>query len=254
MNSYFSGNPIWQYLFLGLLQGIFEWLPISSEGIVALFSQFLKIEFSPVEMALFLHLGTLLAVIIYFLKDWLNIFKLRDMGLLRFLILATIISLLVGYPLYRFVQDTAVGSFLLIITGLALLLTAFFHKFQKKFLLEGDKLSLLTGFLQGLAVIPGLSRSGATIFGLSLSKMEPKKILKVSYLMSVPVVLASNILILKENPQLSLNAWPALITSFVVGLISLNFLFKLAQRIDFFKFALFFSALCFLGAFLSFLI
>ncbi|MFH1841211.1 MAG: undecaprenyl-diphosphate phosphatase, partial [Candidatus Nealsonbacteria bacterium] len=116
------------------------------------------------------------------------------------------------------------------------------------------KLALITGILQGLAVIPGLSRSGATIFGLSLGKFDPKEVLKVSYMMSAPVTLAGVGFIFFKNPSFVSDSWPALVLSFLIGIISLGFLMKLASKIDFFKFALFFAALCFLGAGIGFII
>ncbi|MFH1462738.1 MAG: undecaprenyl-diphosphate phosphatase [bacterium] len=245
---------MWSYFVLGVIQGLFEWLPISSEGMVALASQFLIKEINPLEVAIFLHLGTLLAVLIYFRKDWLEILRLKNNRLLNFLIIATLVSLAVGYPLYNLVFNLAIGSSLLLIMGFGLLFTAYFHKSKKTSEISSRKLALITGILQGLAVIPGLSRSGATIFGLSLGKFNPKEVLKVSYMMSAPVTLAGAGFIFLRNPSFVLDGWPALILSFLVGIITLGFLIKLASKIDFFKFALFFAALCFLGAAVGFFI
>lgn len=239
---------------LGIIQGIFEWLPISSEGMVALASQFLIKEINPLEVAIFLHLGTLFAVLIYFRKDWLEILRLKNNQLLNFLIIATFVSLAVGYPLYNLVFNLAIGSSLLILTGFGLLFTAYFHKSKRTSGIDFRGLALIAGLLQGLAVIPGLSRSGATIFGLSLGKFDPKEVLKISYMMSAPVTLAGAGFIFLKDPTLILGSWPALVLSFLVGIISLGFLMKLASKIDFFKFALFFAILCFLGAAVGFLI
>ena len=67
-------------------------------------------------------------------------------------------------------------------------------------------------------------------------------------MMSAPVVLASSAYLFTENPLLPLNVWPALITSFITGILSLHFLVNISQKLDFFQFALVFSLLCFLGA------
>ena len=239
---------MWQYIILGIVQGLFEWIPISSEGIVALASKFLLIEFNPIDLALFLHLGTLLAVIFYFKKDWKGVVFFKDSKLARFLIISTMISLMVGYPVYKMIRSAVVGSGLLLIMGFGLLLTACFHKLKKTLKIRPDKLAIITGFLQGLAVIPGLSRSGSTIFGLSLSKITPSQALKTSYMMSVPVIFVSSTYLFLTNPSLILNAWPSLIFSFLFGVLSLRFLMNMSQKIDFFKFALIFSILCFIGA------
>jgi len=239
---------MWQYIVLGVIQGLFEWIPISSEGVVALASKFLLMEFNPVDLALFLHLGTLLAVIFYFKKDWKNVITFKNPGLARFLIISTIISLIIGYPVYKMIRNAAVGGGLLLIMGFGLLLTACFHKLKKTLKIRPVKLAIITGFLQGLAVIPGLSRSGSTIFGLSLIETTPSQALKTSYMLSVPVVLASSAYLFLANPSLILNAWPSLVFSFLFGILSLRFLMNIAQKINFFKFALIFSFLCFLGA------
>ncbi len=237
------------YIILGILQGIFEWLPISSEGIIALTTSYLT-ELNPIDTALFLHLGTLLAVLIYFRKDWLELKNNKQ--LLKFLIIATIISLLIAYPIYTFITNITIGSTLLFITGLGLLITSYFHKTNKKIKIKFKNLALLTGLLQGLAVIPGLSRSGSTIFGLSLGDLEPKEILKISYMLSAPAVLASTSLILLKEPTI-IQTWPALISSFLVGILTLHLLLKFAQKINFYKFTLTFAILCFIGAIINLL-
>jgi len=245
---------MWSYSLLGIIQGVFEWLPISSEGMVALVSQYLIKEINPLEVAIFLHLGTLFAVLIYFRKDWVEVFSLRNNPLLYFLIIATFVSLVVGYSLYNVIFDLAVGSSLLLLTGAGLLFTAYFHKSKRTSGMSFRKLALIAGFLQGLAVVPGFSRSGATIFGLSLGKFNPKEVLKISYMMSAPVTLAGAGFVFFKNPSFISDGWPALVLSFLVGIVSLRFLIKLASKIDFFKFALIFAVLCFLGAIVGLII
>ena len=117
-----------------------------------------------------------------------------------------------------------------------------------------NKLAVIAGILQGLAVIPGLSRSGATIFGLSLGKLNPGEILKISYMMSAPAVLAMSGFLFIKNPTLISEGWPALVFSFLAGFLALGFLLKIAAKIDFFKFTLIFAFFCFLGAGLELLV
>ncbi|MAG44438.1 hypothetical protein CL633_00945 [bacterium] len=242
------------YILLGAIQGIFEWIPVSSEGIVALASNFLKLNINPIDIGLFLHLGTLLSAIIYFRKDWIKIITFKDKKLLKFLLISTAISLILGFFIYKFLSaQVMLGSSLLLITGLGLLGTAFFHKNKKRLNWDMRKLSIITGLLQGLSVIPGLSRSGSTIFGLSLGKFKPEKILKISYLMSVPVGLAGSGYIFLQNPSMSLQAWPGLVMSFLVGILGLHILLQIVQKINFAKFAFIFAFLCLAGAMLGFI-
>jgi undecaprenyl-diphosphatase len=246
---------MFDYIILGIIQGIFEWLPISSEGVVAIAGRFLVKGIDPLETALFLHSGTVLAVLLYFRKDWLEILTLKNKVLFRFLAISTVISGIIGLVLYNsLIKNMAAGGVLLLITGFGLLFTAYFHKAKRTASIGSNKLPVVTGILQGLAVIPGFSRSGATIFGLSLGKLGPAEILKISYLMSAPVVLMMSLYLFWQNPVLILETWPALIFSFLIGFLTLDFLLRVAGRIDFFRFILLFAFLCFLGAGLEFLI
>jgi len=241
------------FLLLGFLQGVFEWLPVSSQGIVALTGLLFKPE-QAIDCALLLHLGTLLAALIYFRKDFLDIITFKKPRLLVFLIISTIISLIVSLPIYLALDSVVFGSSLLLITGFGLLITALFHKKNKKLNLNSKNLALFAGLLQGLAVLPGLSRSGSTVFALSTSLKNPKKILKLSYLMSVPVGFCASAFLFLKDFSLGLNAWPGFITSFVFGLISLYSIFKLVQKINFFKFVLIFAILCLTSGLIYFLI
>jgi len=239
------------YIFLGILQGLFEWIPLSSEGVVALTSQFLVLKDNPIDIALSLHLGTFLAVVFYFRNDWFKILKFKNQKLTHFLLISTFVSLVIGFPLYQAIKNMVIGSWLLMLIACGLLLTAYFHNKKIKIGLKLENLAVPVGFLQGMSVIPGLSRSGSTIFGLSLGDLKPDEILKISYLMSAPVVLASGIYLFINNPVFVLNTWPGLTSSFLVGTLTLDFLIKWSQKINFFNFALIFSILCFLGAILE---
>lgn len=242
------------YAILGVLQGVFEWIPISSEGVVALAAQALDINANPVDFALFLHLGTLAAALGYYWRDWINVISFKDRKLTIFLAIATAISLPLGFVMYKLVSRNAVGAGLLIVTGFGLLFTAYFQKKKIVLNLSGAKLAAVCGILQGLAVIPGFSRSGSTIFGLSLAKSDPREILKLSYLMSVSAVAASTgYLLLFKVQELSLTLWPAVLFSFLGGLAFLGVLTRLGEKMNFFRFALVFAFLCFAGALLELL-
>ncbi|MEM2632680.1 MAG: undecaprenyl-diphosphate phosphatase, partial [Nitrososphaerota archaeon] len=209
------------YIFLGILQGILEWIPISSEGIIALISNFLIENVNPIDIALFSHIGTLLVILIYFRKDWKEVLMFKNIELLKFLIISNIISLIVAFPIYNVIKDVFIGNSLLIITGFGLIFTSYFHKSKRKIELSLNEISIISGFLQGLSVIPGFSRSGSTIFGLSLGKLSPSEILKISYMMSAPAILASTIYLFLKNPIL-IESWPVIISSFFIGMISLH--------------------------------
>jgi len=240
------------YAILGALQGIFEWIPISSEGVVAVAAQYLRADGNPVELALFLHLGTLLAALCYYWRDWVQVFSFKDRQLIKFLAITTAISLPIGFVISRTVMQAELGTGLLFLTGVCLLFTAYFQAKKVNLHWGQTKLAIVGGVLQGIAALPGFSRSGSTIFGLSLGELPPAQILRLSYLMSVPAVVASTAYFLVFKPgNFSFDVWPAIAASFIVGLLSLDLLTKASAKINFTKFALAFAALCFIGAILE---
>ena len=239
---------MWEYILLGFIQGIFEWIPVSSEGVVALFSSFLVKNFNSVDLALFLHLGTLFAVIVYFWKDWIDLISFKDKDFLRFFIIVTIVSGGLGFFVYKLAREISIGSGLLALMGLGLLLTSWFQKKNIKLKINKDVSSVLVGLLQGLSAIPGVSRSGSTVFGLSLTESDPSLILKKSYLISVPVVAGSSLYLYLQNPAIASFSWPAVVSSFVFGLLSLKILLDISKKINFSVFTLAFGILCLIGA------
>jgi len=243
---------MWDYILLGFLQGIFEWIPVSSEGIVALASNYLIKDFNSVDLALFLHLGTVLAVLVYFWKDWINLAMFKDKEFLRFFIIVTFISGTLGFFVYKGARDVAMGSGLLVLMGLGLLLTSWFQKNNIKLKINKDLSSIIVGLLQAISAIPGVSRSGSTVFGLSLTESDPAEILKKSYIISVPVVIGSSLYLYIKDPTIALSSWPAIVFSFIFGLLSLKLLLDFSKKVNFSKFTMFFGILCLLGALIEF--
>jgi undecaprenyl-diphosphatase len=248
-----------EYIILGIIQGILEWLPISSQGALVLINLILELTSNPLEVALFLHIGTFFAVLLVFRKDWLNIFYMKDIQLFKFLFFTSAISLIIGFILFQLIITITMGSVLLALIGTGLIFTSFLNK-KKKRNYKNEmkrkqnipiKVIILTGILQGLSVIPGISRTGSTIFGLSFTNHKPEKILKLSYLMSAPIIFVSTIYLLLKEPTI-INAWPALVFSFFVGILTLKLILKFSKRINFSLFTLIFGILCILSAILTF--
>lgn len=245
---------MWEYILLGALQGIFEWIPISSEGVLTLFSSLIVSDINSIDFSLFLHLGTMLAVIIYFRKEIIDLILFRDKKLLRFFIIASIVSLSLGFILYKAMGDIAIGSGLLFLMGFGLILTSWFQKKNIKLKISEDVASAIVGLLQGISVIPGVSRSGATIFGLSLKENDPSEILKKSYLISLPAVAASSGYIFISNPSITSFPWVVLLSSFIFGIISLKIVLEFSKKTNFSVLTLIFGILCLVGGLIEFLI
>lgn len=245
---------MWEYVLLGALQGIFEWIPISSQGLITIFSSFIVTDINSIDFSLFLHLGTMFAVLIFFRKDWINLILLRDKELLRFFIIASVVSLSLGFVVYKTIGDIAIGSGLLFLIGFGLLLTSWFQKKDIRLNMNKDFNSVIVGLLQGISVIPGVSRSGSTIFGLSLKENDPSEILKKSYIISLPAVIVSTGYIFINSPSISSFPWIALLSSFVFGIISLKVLLDFSKKVNFSKITMTFGILCLIGGIIEWLI
>ncbi len=248
---------IWQII-VAIIQGLVEWLPISSEGqIIFYMSNFTSID--PAEalsLAVWLHLGTSLAVIVRYPRIFLDLLSLKDRVLLKRLILATIGTVITAIPLYIFLKNSIslfqgmllnifVGGFLLV-TALVLYLPT--HQTQDsntepKTQDVSDKEALVTGLVQGSAVLPGLSRSGVTVSSLLMQRVDKETALRFSFLISVPAVLG--ILILEIITGSTIPASVTIVDMvlietivFIVGLASMEFLLRLARTVSFWKLCL----------------
>ncbi len=245
---------MWEHFLLGALQGVFEWLPISSEGVTTIISSFFGIEMSAINFSLFLHAGTMLAVLIFFRKDWINLITLKDKELLKFFVIASVVSLSLGFVVYKTIGDIAIGSGLLFLIGFGLLLTSWFQRKNIRLNISKNADYVIVGLLQGLSVIPGVSRSGSTIFGLALKENDPSEILKKSYIISLPAVVASTGYIFLNDPTISSFPWIALLSSFIFGIISLKVLLDFSKKVNFSKLTMVFGILCLIGGVLEWLI
>ncbi len=255
---------LWQIL-VALIQGLVEWLPISSEGQAVLFVY--NTSSVPadkiVSVVVWLHLGTALAVVARYPRDFINVLGLRDRVLLRRLLIATIATALTGIPLYLLVRET-ISSFngeiinvmvgaLLLVTAVVLYLPTRVNRQlynddenadecgrNKEYNDPDEKRAGLTGLVQGLSILPGLSRSGVTISALLLMRVDRERALWFSFLMSVPAVVGAlfvDILtsdsIFPAVPLLDLLVMEAIV--FVTGLLSMEALLRLARRVDFWR-------------------
>jgi|TARA_B100001971_G_scaffold213439_1_gene246794 undecaprenyl-diphosphatase len=252
-------------LVLGLLQGILEWLPVSSQGnLVLLAITLLRLEPSyALNFSVYLHLGTGLAALVYFRREVIRIIKRGsedDRRLFQFLVVATLLTGLVGFPLFIFVELTSLyGEALLALTGVALLLTAWIQKDRGTLsipLPNGLRLKngLILGIIQGLAVIPGLSRSGVTTTALLIKGFPGKEAFRLSFLMSIPAVFAAatGLAVVKGVPPLDRGILVAISAAFISALVSIDILIKLAQRTRFWKLCILFGLIAILAVLPSF--
>jgi undecaprenyl-diphosphatase len=232
---------------VGALQGVLEWLPVSSEGNLVLFMvSLLGLEATEtLRLAVFLHLGTGFAALIYYRKQVVEILlgSSEDSRRLRLLLtIITVITGVIGLPAYMLLDfSVAQGETIMIVTGLALLGTGMMQRGDRS---EGhrnlSKLTwtetLLLGVSQGLSIIPGLSRSGVTTSFLIVRGFSVLESFKLSFLMSIPASFAAGFgLMALEGATVSQASLIGLFSAAVTGFIAMGTLIRLAERTSFWK-------------------
>lgn len=262
-------------IIIGMIQGIFEWIPVSSEGInsLVMINLFGKGFGQAVTIAIWLHLGTVLAAIINFRKEVWNIIKTKieiltnpssysiygeKFKLFNFLLFATLASLCIGGIVYfsAIKNMNIAGSIATIIIGVMLLITGLIlmkAKTKKKPRETNVSDSLLVGALQGLSIIPGISRSGITASTLLMKGYTAKNALTLSFLMSIPAILIAVIaIIVFEGFYFGTSSLIALVTSFLFGLLTIKLLMRVAEKINFGWFCIIFGLLSILSGIIFF--
>ena len=244
---------------LGLLQGLGEFLPISSSGHLLLGRMLLglTIDESPAYKMLdiLLHVGTLIPVIIVFWKDWWAILKnpFKSKTLLL-LFIASMPTLVVKVIFDDFIDGCDTGWFL----GVSFLLTAIFlmvseyvsGKMKSKTDKPGFLHAIVMGCMQGVALLPGVSRSGSTLAGGLLSGLERKSAAKFSFMMSAPAIVGALLLegkdALESGAFSSIPVLPTLVGMVVAGVsgyLAIRFMLKLISKASLNWFALYVAIL-----------
>lgn len=241
---------ILQAIMLGAIQGIAEFLPISSSGHLAVAEYFLGHTEVPIIFDILLHIATLGAVCIVFYKQIgrllavLGRFIIRknteadaqDLRLIAALLISTAITGVIGIVLKDFVQakNPLFIAVCFIITGIVLFVSGRLQS-KKNITVPSLMQAAIIGAAQGIGVLPGISRSGSTIAAALLTGLNREKAGEYSFLLSIPAILAAFIFELKSadniTGSISGGALAAgMVTAFAVGLLSLLFLLKLIKR------------------------
>ena len=242
-----------QAFFLGIIQGIGEFLPISSSGHLFIAKYFFNIDDVPLLFDVALHLATLASILIVLRKEILSILYAgirwikktnteedsSSISMLFIIIIATLITLLLGYFINE-ISSSIVGVAIgFLYTSVLLISTKFLQKLKPSNSLAK---ACLLGFFQAIAVFPGVSRSGSTIFAGLLGGIKKENAAQFSFIMSIPVILAAFIYSLKDIKELMSNIelgplFLAIITSFVTGIFTLQFLITLVKKTQLYKFS-----------------
>ena len=235
-------------IILGLIQGITEFLPISSSGHLVIAQSLLGLKLPGNIIEVVTHLGTLFSVIIVFRKDIVKYFFDFKNPLTKKYILClfigTIPALIIGLSAKSFIllffESIKMVSFSLIFTGVILFLS---RKRNNKKSKINYKNSLLIGISQALAIIPGISRSGITISTGLLLGMNAKDAARFSFLLAIPAISGAGLItaidMLDQPVLISFNImFAALASSFVVGYLSLKWFLRILEngKLHFFGF------------------
>ncbi len=252
-----------QVLVLGCIQGLAEFLPISSTAHLILLPYFFNFPDPGLVFDISLHLGTLLAILIYFRKEWLElirpVFPISQTGIIRIgravIIVATIPGILFGM-LFEHWAESIFRTPLLIAFNLVIF--GFILWFVDKKAKHLNELSRLTkkraffvGFWQALAIIPGVSRSGATITGGLLVGLTREAAVRFSFMLSAPIIFGSIMVGVykiadgRGGAFSGLSMWLGILSSFNSGVLAINFLLKYVQTKSFLPFVLYRIALAF---------
>jgi undecaprenyl-diphosphatase len=236
-------------ILLGLVQGISEWLPISSKTQV-LYASYVLFDL-PISagyaFGLFLEIGSLGSAITYFRKDIVALF--HDRRLFMYLLVVTIFTAIVGAPLY-YITDTYlqhVSPFIgvpMIILGLALIGIGFYIRYSRALPkiggLEQMKIKhyIIVGIAQGIAALPGVSRSGMTVSTMLVMGVKQDQAFRLSYLAYIPASLGAFGVSLLFSPQSihqdiqavqPLGLVIAIISALLIGLVTISYLLKFAR-------------------------
>ena len=241
-------------ILLGAIQGVTEFLPVSSSGHLVLLQHLLKFEGPDVLFDTFLHVGTLVAVCIVFREDIINILKSlynRDLrspstGLFILIVWGTIPTVFIGFGFRdvfeRLFSEVVPAALMLLVTGSLLFAADRVWAKDSPPKQIGKRDAFLVGIVQGLSVLPGLSRSGATICTGIFLGVERATAARFSFLLSIPAIAGAGMLQLPEVFKLQDNIVLPLIVGMIIstltGYISIRVLMRLVatRRLSFFSY------------------
>lgn len=250
-------------VFLGIVQGLTEFLPISSSGHLVLVEFLLKIKLDDLSYEVFVHFGTLFSVLLVFRRTigamlkavWLQIFSFipnrrkanfedENAGLFWFIIVGSIPAGFAGLffksQIEKSFGSATFAAIMLLVTGAILFSTAFFKTHKNRM---GFVDAIWIGIGQALAILPGISRSGITISAGIFRGVDKSKAAEFSFLLSLPAIFGASLIELREvlgNPLLQQNLAVYLagaVSSFGVGYAAIRFLLRVIKKGKFQYFA-----------------
>lgn len=231
---------LFESLFLGIVQGLTEFIPVSSSGHFVLVSSVFNLAKPSLDFNVTLHFGTVLALLAYFRFEITKLLSLRNKGsrhLLALIILATLPAALIGYFFNQFFEETfsqpRPAALFLIVTAFLLWLAERLYRPQQALATLKWFDALIIGLFQAFAILPGVSRSGATISAGLFRKLEREEATRFTFLMSIPIIFGAFAFEAKEVLFFATNWLQTLIgvlSAFFSGYIAISFLLKYVKK------------------------
>ena len=237
-------------IILGIVQGVSEFLPISSTGHMILASDLMGLEHTEFlkSFEIAIQVGSILSVVVLYWR-----LLLVDFEVIKRVAVAFIPTGVLGLTLYRVVKSYMLGSTAVVLWSLflgGLFLIAFEYWYSEKEGAAGEirqmsyKTALIIGLFQSIAMVPGVSRSASTIIGGLILGLKRKTIVEFSFLLAVPTMLAATVYdLIKTGPEMTLPQVEFLIagfvTAFIVALLSIKFLLRFIQTHTFIPFGVY---------------
>lgn len=241
---------LFKAILLGIIQGLTEFLPVSSSGHLVLAEHYLKFKNPDISFEIILHLGSLFAVLLYFRKDILSLIRslilfknkesihTRNRNTIFYLIVATTVTGILGLyfedPLTKAFSSLYIPSFMLIITGFILFISDKIEPKGIKTHQLGIRKSIIIGLAQAFAILPGISRSGTTITVGIFAGLDRKEATRFSFILSIPAILGVNIHKFSNLLNLDKSLWlPYLLgtlAAFISGYLVISFLIEIVKK------------------------
>ena len=229
-----------EILILSLVQGITEFLPVSSSSHLILISKFVNFENQGLSIDVSLHIGSFIAVLTYFYKDIFNFFENRELFIK--IIVSSIPVILIGYVLVQTnfigeLRNIRVIAWMTIIFGILLYISDRF-KLEKEIKTNFNfKVALIIGFFQAISLIPGVSRSGITITAARFLNFKRFDSAKISFLLSIPTLAAVSIygfnnILIREDLNFSIINLFSIFVSFLFSFLTIKIFLKYIQKFN----------------------
>jgi undecaprenyl-diphosphatase len=234
-------------IWLSIIQGVTEFLPISSSAHLVLYSHFFNFNYDNLSLDISLHLGSLIAIIFYFRKEIVNF--VSNIKLLFFITLGSLPTLLAGFILVKFdlidnLRNIEIIGWTTLIFGVILYLSDLRAENKN---IDNDlslRSALFIGFFQILSLVPGVSRSGIIISASRILSFKRTEAARLSFLLSIPTLGAVSIynineLILTNNLSITIDNYSSIFLSMVFSFFSIKYLIKYLRKFSLFFFVVY---------------